>query len=144
MNRALHNVLLAIASLAMIAVLGFLYLKTQSVDLPEQNEILGLLHELKNIDSRWDVDVLRARAEFGAESVAPIDRRAQAGKTLKRLTVASRNVSSESLTSGLPELEKAIDQKAGGVDILRQQRQHRGPPERAKAAIDRPHLGPPP
>ncbi len=119
MNRALHNVLLAIASLAMVAVLGFLYLKTQSVDLPEQNEILGLLHELKNIDSRWDVDVLRARAEFGSESVAAIDRKAQADKTLKRLTAASRNVSSDALNSGLLELEKAIDQKAALVEKFR-------------------------
>jgi hypothetical protein len=36
--------------------------KTQAVDLRESNEVLGLLRELKEIDGRWDVDVLRARA----------------------------------------------------------------------------------
>ena len=78
MNKALNNVLLAVASLALVTVLGLLYQKTQSVDLPEQNEILGLLHELKNIDGRWDVDVLRARAELNVGTFPVIDRAAQA------------------------------------------------------------------
>ena len=63
-TEVLQTVLLCVAAAALVAALAFLYDKTQAVDLREQNEILGFLRELKEIDSRWDVDVLRARAEF--------------------------------------------------------------------------------
>jgi hypothetical protein len=65
MNKAetLKNGLLGLAALAMVGALVFLYDKTQAVDLRERNEILGFLRELKEIDGRWDVDVLRARLE---------------------------------------------------------------------------------
>ncbi|MGH8757293.1 MAG: hypothetical protein ACRET9_03770, partial [Burkholderiales bacterium] len=65
----LHNILLGLAALVLVGVLAFLYDKTQAVDLREQNEILGFLRELKEIDGRWDVDVLRARLEFGANDL---------------------------------------------------------------------------
>ena len=121
MNKALNNVLLAVASLALVTVLGLLYQKTQSVDLPEQNEILGLLHELKNIDGRWDVDVLRARAELNVGTFPVIDRAAQAAWALKRLDAASKKVDSEALSSGLPELNKAVTQKAALVEQFKVQ-----------------------
>lgn len=121
MMKALNKVLLAVASLVLAAVLGLLYQKTQSVDLPEQNEILGLLHELKNIDGRWDVDVLRARTELGMQSIPAIDRAAQAVRALKRLAVASQTVASEALSAGLPELNKALTQKAGLVEKFKVQ-----------------------
>ena len=60
---AWKNALLVVPSALLIAALAFLYLKTEAIDLREKNEILTLLRELKEIDSRWDVDVLRARSE---------------------------------------------------------------------------------
>ena len=61
---AMQNIALVIAAAGMVAALHFLYNKTQAIDLREQNEILGYLRELKDIDSRWDIDVLRARSEL--------------------------------------------------------------------------------
>ena len=71
MNKAeaLKNGLLGLAALAMVGALVFLYDKTQAVDLRERNEILGFLRELKEIDGRWDVDVLRARLESNANEL---------------------------------------------------------------------------
>ena len=55
----LHTVMLCVAAAALAAVLAFLYDRTQAIDLRQQNEILGFLRELKEIDNRWDIDLLR-------------------------------------------------------------------------------------
>ena len=115
-SEALQNSLLGLAALALVAVLVFLYDKTQAVDLREQNEILGFLRELKEIDGRWDVDVLRARLELGASELPVINRSAAANKALQNLTEAAQRTSSPALSAGLPELTKAIQQKAELVE----------------------------
>ena len=50
--------------LVMLGALWLLYDKTQAVDLREQNEVMGLLNEVKEIDSRWDTEVQRARIDL--------------------------------------------------------------------------------
>ena len=51
---------------------GISFRQRVAVDLRDRNDILGLLRELKEIDSRWDVDVLRAHTEFGATELPVI------------------------------------------------------------------------
>ena len=53
-TEVLHTLLLCIGATALAGALAFLYDKTQAVDLREQNEILGFLRELKEVDNRWD------------------------------------------------------------------------------------------
>src|SRR5689334_18298276 len=118
-SEALHNALLAVVALALVAALAFLYDKTQAVDLRERNDILGLLRELKEIDSRWDVDVLRAHSEFDTNELPAINRGAAAAKALQSLAEAARRTESPALTAGLPELNKAIQEKAALVDRFR-------------------------
>ena len=65
-TAVLHTALLCFAAALLVTVLAFLYTKTQAVDLRRQNEILEFLRELKEIDSRWDLDLHRARAELAA------------------------------------------------------------------------------
>ncbi len=108
----LLNALFGLAALALIAALAFLYDKTQAVDLREQNEIAGWLRDLKEIDGRWDVDVLRARTEFGNAQMPVIDRAAAASKALQYLQVAVEHTQSAALRTALPEINKAIRQKA--------------------------------
>lgn len=117
MNKSdmLHNLLLGLAALVLVAVLAFLYDKTQAVDLRKQNEILGVLRELKEIDGRWDVDVLRARIEFGSNDLPASNRAAAASKALQDLGAALQNTHSAALSTGLPDLNKAILQK---VDLV--------------------------
>jgi two-component system, NtrC family, sensor kinase len=118
MNKAeaLKNSLLGLAALAMVGALVFLYDKTQAVDLRERNEILGFLRELKEIDGRWDVDVLRARLETGANELPVINRTPAAVKSLQQLNSALQNTPSATLNAWLPELSKAILQKADLVE----------------------------
>lgn len=112
----LHNILFGLAALVMVGVLMFLYDKTQAVDLRKQNDILGFLRELKEIDGRWDVDVLRARLEFGSNDLPASNRAAAASKALQGLGAALQNTQSAALSAGLPELSKAILQKVELVE----------------------------
>ena len=59
MNK-LRHLLIAIIALGLTAALAFLYDKTQAVDLRDRNEIASVLSALREIDGRWDIDVLRS------------------------------------------------------------------------------------
>jgi len=112
-NDPTRNALLIGAAAALIAVLAFLYDKTQTVDLRERNEIRALLRELKAIDIHWDNDVLHASSEMSTDAVPIPDRSADAARALQQLGAAAQNVHSAALAAALPELEKAVTQKAG-------------------------------
>jgi signal transduction histidine kinase len=111
-NNTTRNILLAGAAAALVAVLTFFYNKTQTVDLRERNEIRDLLRELKDIDTRWDAGVLRARFEMSADTMPVPDRGADAAKALQKLGTAARDIHSVVLAAVLPELEKAVTQKS--------------------------------
>jgi signal transduction histidine kinase len=115
---AWKNVLLVVLSALLLAVLAFLYFKTEAIDLREKNEVLALLRELKEIDSRWDVDVLRARSELAPPSLAPLDRGQIAAQALDRLARAAKETDSRALDQGLGELRKAFAQKAELVEAF--------------------------
>jgi len=112
MSAPLRNILTALAALALIAVLGFLYAKTQAVDLRGPNEITNLLRVLKEIDGRWDVDVLRASLESDSNALPPIDRSEAAEFRLSALRKAAESTGSPVLNSGLPALNKEIREKS--------------------------------
>ena len=108
------------AGAALLAgALAFLYNRTQALDLRQQNEILGLLNELKDIDNRWDVDVTRARSELAAAPVAKapaVDRASAVKRALAGLTTALESAESPALSKTLPELRTTLEQKAALVE----------------------------
>ena len=115
-SEVLQNVLLGVASLVLVGVLAFLYDKTQALDIREQNEVLGPLRELREIDDRWDVDVLRARLELGVSGLPATNRSSAAERALQALDDAAIRTKSPTLAAGLPELVKAIREKAQLVE----------------------------
>ena len=116
LNTATRNGLLAGAATALVVTLAFLYDRTQAVDLRERNEARSLLRELKDIDTRWDNDVLHAHSKMSLDVVPMPDRGTDAARALQQLAAAAQNVHSTALAAALPELEKAITQKA---DLMR-------------------------
>lgn len=115
-HAVLHNALLAAAGLALMLALAVLYLKTEAVDLRERTEAQTLLRALKDIDSGWDFDVLRdlLRAQNAGESPggpAP-DRASAARKIMVELNAKAARGASPALRAGLPELDRALSQKA--------------------------------
>ncbi|HEY6241113.1 MAG TPA: ATP-binding protein [Burkholderiales bacterium] len=129
-SEVLRSVSLGLGALALVAVLVFLYDKTQAVDLQDQSEILGSLRVLKEIDGRWDVDVLRIRFEPAGTDSPAIKRAAAANKALRDLSSALRKTPSPSLSAGLPQLSEAILQKTELVEKFRVEN------SAAKAALD--------
>lgn len=104
--------LLLAGATALVALLGFIYLKSQGVDYRQQSEILGYLRELKEIDGRWDIEVLRARVEGASGRERAVnDRGTRVPELLRRLKTAAAEVDSPVLTQGIPPLVKAFEQK---------------------------------
>ena len=112
MSTPLKKVLMVLATMALVAVLGFLYAKTQAVDLRGPNEITNVLRVLKEIDGRWDVDVLRSSLESDTNILPPVDRTEAAEFRLTALQNAARDTGSPALNTGLSELATAIREKS--------------------------------
>ena len=115
MNK-LRHLLLAIVALALVAALAFLYDKTQAVDLRDRNEIASVLSALREIDGRWDVDVLRERSELDANQMAAPNRTGAAKAAIANLRSIVPRTDSAALRDGLGELSKAILEKADLVE----------------------------
>ncbi|MEO7725948.1 MAG: ATP-binding protein [Burkholderiales bacterium] len=115
-SETLHTALLCLGAAALAGALAFLYHKTEAIDLRQQNEILGLLRELKDIDSRWDLDVVRARSELPTVELPVPNRAAAARKALESLTAALQRTPSATLSNALPELSAALQQKSALIE----------------------------
>jgi len=111
LSSTVQNILLAAGATLMVAALFFLYEKTAAVDLSERNEVLATLRELKDIDVRWDIDVVRTRLEFDHAGNTLIDRAPAARKALQSLQTAGQSMESPVLNAALPGLLQAIEQK---------------------------------
>lgn len=111
-STTLRNALLVLVGLALISVLGFLYAKTQAIDLRGPNEIASLLRALNEIDGRWDVDVLLASLKSDADTPPLIDRSETAEARLNELRAAAQLTGSPVLNRGLSELSGAMREKA--------------------------------
>jgi signal transduction histidine kinase len=114
--KSVRRVLLAAGLLALAATLGFLYYKTQSADFKRQNEVLGLLRELKEIDARWDVDILRTRTDFSQPQTPAPDPEVALARIQRDLAEAAQELHSPVLKGGLLDLANAFSQKARMVD----------------------------
>jgi two-component system, NtrC family, sensor kinase len=117
------NITLAIA---LVAVLGFLVVKTRSVDFDAHNEVINTLRKLKQVDAEWNVDVLKSKTGFNA-SYDPV---ASPLPLIASLETALR-ATSDQLTYGaqnnaalLPRLEaykKTMDEKITLIEQFKSQ-----------------------
>jgi two-component system, NtrC family, sensor kinase len=108
-------------SLAVLLLLGgwaFLYFKARDVDLRGQNDILGYLRELKEIDTRWNDRVIGVRTADGADKVAaaPPATPVQLAIVQHKLAVQAQALANPVLNQSLAALREAFDQKAKAVD----------------------------
>ncbi len=101
-----------VTAVLLAALLGFLYVKTQGVDIKRQNEALSYFRELKETDARWDVEVFRSRAELALPPSPAIDHGAGLARIQQELTAAAHDLGSPVLARGLPDLFKAFAEKA--------------------------------
>ena len=64
MNRTTRGALQALGAAFLLAMLVFLFVKTAGMDVKHDTHALSLLREMKDLDSRWDEDVLRMANDF--------------------------------------------------------------------------------
>lgn len=110
--KAARQGLIAAACVVLAALLGFLYFKTQGTDIKRGNEVLAMLRDLKEIDSRWDIDTWRLRSEVGPPQPPLVDYGPALARASKELSAAAQALGSPALARGLPELLGAFSQKA--------------------------------
>lgn len=117
--KAVRHALMGAGALLLAGTLGYLYIKTQGADIKRSNEVLAVLRELKEIDARWDVDVLRSRTEFAPEQVPAADHGPALSRAGKELAAAAQALGSPVLARGLPDLTSAFSRKADMVNQYR-------------------------
>jgi len=99
-----------VLAVVLAAALAFLYYKTDIGEFRKQVQIASYLRELKDIDTRWEAELLRLRGEIGTAPVATshlADNLRRALQGLDAEASASRMVS-----YSLPELKRAFTDKA--------------------------------
>ena len=114
-----RRLLLAAVTVVLAAILGYLYYKTEGADFKRHNEVLAALRELKEIDSRWDVDILRVHTELVPPQAPLSDRAAAVARIQRDLAAASAELGSAVLARGLPDLGAAFSAKARMLDQFR-------------------------
>ena len=116
-SRSLAVALAAAAAVVLAAILLILYARTQGADTMRQGEVLGWMRELKEIDARWDVEILRTRNDFAPP--APVDYTPQVNRLRKALTAAADETGSPVLKRSMTDLTAAFLQKADLIDKFR-------------------------
>ncbi|MGB4782135.1 MAG: ATP-binding protein [Candidatus Methylomirabilis sp.] len=110
-EKIIRRIGMAVVALILAGILGFLYSKTQAVDFRRQNELIGYLREIKDLDSKWNEEVLRSRQALAPEAKAPANANAVLRKELL-LTAQGLDLKSPGLKQGIAELKQAFRQKA--------------------------------
>ena len=116
MNSAKMAVVTVLA-VVLVAALAFLYYKTDIGDFRKQVHIASHLRELKDIDTRWEAEVLRLRSETGATHVST----AHLADNLKRALegIDAEASASRMVAYNMPELKRAFLEKADLMEKYR-------------------------
>jgi len=117
--KAARQALIAAGCILLVAILGFLYLKTQGADIKRGNEVLGALRGLKEIDARWDVDTWRLSFELGPPQPPVADYGPTLARIQKELAAAAQALGSPELARSLPDLFSAFSLKSEMVEKFR-------------------------
>ncbi len=101
-------------AIVLVGTLAFLYLKTEAIDFKKQSLLLSYLRELKDIDAKWDAELLRSRFDQGNSQVPQRD----FAEALRRALVglSSEAGGSPAIKQNIDALQKAFEEKAALVE----------------------------
>lgn len=109
--QAIRGGLAAAIAALLTGALAFLYVQTEGVDLSQQIEVATLLRRLKDIDQRWDGEVLR-RQSPGERSLPPADRPvADTDRIQQALAAELRDRGDDGLVERFVAVEAALAEK---------------------------------
>jgi len=101
---------ITVLAVVLTAALAFLYYKTDISEFRKQVQIASYLRELKDIDTRWESELLRLRSEIGTAPIAT----SHLGDSLRRALqgLDAEASASRMVSYSLPELKRAFNDKA--------------------------------
>ena len=115
-SQSARSALTAIGAVALAATLAFLFFKTEGIDFRNDARALGVLREMKDTDTRWDVDALRLANDFGAAQGSRPDRARIMEAALRALESGTVPAA---LSTRLPALRNAINEKDAAFKALK-------------------------
>ena len=101
-------------AIVLASTLAFLYMKTEAIDFKKQSRILSYLRELKDIDAKWDEELLRSRFDPGKSQLPQRDFAEALRRSLAGLP--PRRQGSPAIKQTIEALQKAFEEKAALVD----------------------------
>jgi len=115
-NNAARTALLVAVAAILLGTLAFLYSRTEAIDFKRDAQVLSLLRELRDLDTRWDSDASRlASASPGAP--APADRSSQLARILRELEGAA--AARPEVAAALPPIKQGMAEKGTAWAALR-------------------------
>lgn len=103
--------------LVLVAAIVYLHLQAPRND-GARHAVLGHLGEMKRLDARWDIAVLRARAEFAQPPATAADADEALARARRALSAAAKDAGSPALAGALPALDAALADKARLVSVF--------------------------
>lgn len=99
-------------TLVLASILAFLYVKTQSHSAADYFENVAVLRQLKQLDARWELDVLKSKMRIDTSYDSLVDPLADLTQLQEKLRteMATQQDSAGGLT-GLGDFTRAIDEK---------------------------------
>ncbi len=119
MKSLLRRLVTAFLVLAAIGLLAFLVYRTQGVDPQLRNELSTALRELRQVDTRLDIDVLRSRMGLNNDYDPLSDPVPQIGMLQRRLV--SLLADGGMVLDEVPQLQEAFGQKLYVIDQFKAQ-----------------------
>ena len=110
------SVLLVLAAAALLGTLAFLFAKTQSAGYKDDANALALLRELRDMDTRWDMDGLRVANDFGDTQGLVADRSFILARIFQEIEHGSGRAA---MGSQAPALRAAMAEKQAAFRSLR-------------------------
>lgn len=109
--RYVAGTALALTLVALLVVLG---IKAERLDIGRQHEVLEHLREIRTIDTRWDMEALRARGDTGFRPVS-IDFGPALTRARRALSARAAASAERALRHGWPDLDRRLTEKAALV-----------------------------
>jgi signal transduction histidine kinase len=106
-------------AVALAGTLAFLYMKSEAIDFKKQSLILSYLRELKDIDAKWDSELLRSRFEQARDRAPQRDFAEAARRALAGLS--NEAAGSAAIRESIEPLQKAFEEKAALIEKYKAQ-----------------------
>lgn len=123
-SRQLGWLPMAGLALVLASILAFLYTKTREHDATSYFENVALLRQLKQLDSRWELDVLKSRMGINTNYdslVDPLSDLNQLTQKVHTVAVSQQHTAARALTKAIDVFHRAVQEKTRLIEHFKSQ-----------------------